>query len=196
MMERMLPESGKWEEWTVFEGAYEEAMHQIREHIIHAIGRDARKIYREQRLNPDLQRAVEKSTEVMIGIQKIRRDLTKLKDIIDTIVDETDKNREAEEREGRDEDDARNLDRRRRQMKVTKRLKPILRLLSDETMQEYFGSWSHEEIWRELNMNVDHRSKVIDWLDAMLTMQVLGEIEEMNKKASALKIQEAYRTSK
>jgi hypothetical protein len=34
--------------------------------------------------------AVEKSAEVMIGIQKIRRDLTKLKDIIDTIVEEED----------------------------------------------------------------------------------------------------------
>jgi hypothetical protein len=38
MMERMLPESGEWEEWTAFEGAYEEAMHRIREHIIHVIG--------------------------------------------------------------------------------------------------------------------------------------------------------------
>jgi hypothetical protein len=63
-------------------------------------------------------------------------------------------------------------------------------------MQEYFGSWNHEEIWRELNTNADHRSKVIEWLDAMLTMQVSGGIEEMNKKVSALKIQEAYRTSK
>jgi hypothetical protein len=29
----------------------------------------------------------------------------------------------------------------------------------------------------------------------MLTTQVFGEIEEMNKRANALKIQEAYRTS-
>jgi hypothetical protein len=44
MMEKTLTESGEREEWTAFEGAYEEAMHRIREHIIHAIGRDARKI--------------------------------------------------------------------------------------------------------------------------------------------------------
>jgi hypothetical protein len=81
-MERMLPESEEWEEWTAFEGAYEEAMHRICEHIIHAIRRDARKIYGERRLDPDLQMAVEKSAEVMIGIQKIRRYLTKLKDMV------------------------------------------------------------------------------------------------------------------
>jgi hypothetical protein len=40
MMERMIPQSEEWEEWSAFEGAYEEAMHRIREHIIHAIRRD------------------------------------------------------------------------------------------------------------------------------------------------------------
>jgi hypothetical protein len=32
---------------------------------------------------------------------------------------------------------------------------------------------------------------VTDWLDTMLMMQVSEEIEEMNKKVNALKIQEA-----
>jgi hypothetical protein len=140
--------------------------------------------------------AVEKSAEVMTGIQKIRQDLTKLKDIIVTIVKEADEDRETKEGEDKDEDEARNLERRRRQMKFTKRWASILRLLSEDTMQEYFGSQSHEEIWREVNMNADHRNKVIDWLDAMLTMQVSEEIKEMNRKASASKTQKAHRTSK
>jgi hypothetical protein len=136
----------------------------------------------------------------MIGIQKIRRGMTKLKDVIDTIVEEADEDPEAEaERarpeKGEGENEERNLEKRRKQMKSTKRLAPILRLLSEETMQEYFGLRNHEEIWRKLNTNADHRSKVIEWLDAMLTTQMSGEIEEMNKKASALKIQEEYRTS-
>jgi hypothetical protein len=71
-----------------------------------------------------------------------------------------------------------------------------LTLLPEKTMQEYFGSRNHEEIWRGLTTNSDHRSKVIEWLDAMLTTQVSGEIDQMNKKASALKIQETYSTSK
>jgi hypothetical protein len=68
VMERMMPELEDWDEWKAFEGAYEEAMHRIREHIIHAIGRDPRRIYGERRLNPNLQTTVENSTEVMIGI--------------------------------------------------------------------------------------------------------------------------------
>jgi hypothetical protein len=70
MMERMIPEPEDWDEWTAFEGAYEEAMHRIREHIIHAIGRDPRRIYGERRLNPNLQTAVENSAEVMIRTQE------------------------------------------------------------------------------------------------------------------------------
>jgi hypothetical protein len=125
--------------------------------------------------------AVEKSAEVMIGIQNIRQDLTKLKDVIDTIAEEADEDPEAEEGDNRDEDEdqARSLQRRRRQMKFTKRLAPIIRRLSEDTMHEFFRSQSHQEILRELNTNADHRNKVIDWLDVMLTMQVS---EEMNKK--------------
>jgi hypothetical protein len=37
---------------------------------------------------------------------------------------------------------------------------------------------------------------VIDWLDAMITIQVEEEIHEMSKRALALKGQEAYRTPK
>jgi hypothetical protein len=147
--------------------------------------------------------AVEKSTEVMIEMQKVRRDITKLKDIIDAIVEEAkeDPGAEAEvertrseEREDREE--ARDLERRRKQAKFTKRLTPILRLLPEQMILEHFGSGSHEGIWEALNTSAGHRTRVIEWLEAILTTQVSGEIKEMNKKASALKIQESYRTSK
>jgi hypothetical protein len=123
MMERMMPQSEEWEEWSAFEGAYEEAMHRIREHIIHAIRRDPRRLYGERRLNPDLQAAVEESAEAMIGIQKVRPDMKKLKDIVDTIVEEAESESEAEAEEGEgeeveeaddDEDEASNPERRRR----------------------------------------------------------------------------------
>jgi hypothetical protein len=178
-------------------------MHRIREHIIRAIGRDLRRIYGQRRINPDLQMAVEKSAEKMIEIQKIRKDLSKLKDIIDTIVEEAeeDPGAEAEGRhsgpeEREDSEEARNLERRRKQAKFTKRLAPILQLLPAQTILDYFGSEGHEEIWEALNTSADHRTRVIDWLEGLLTSQVSDEIEEMNKKASALKLQESYRTSK
>jgi hypothetical protein len=90
-----------------------------------------------------------------------------LKVIIDTIVEEADEDPEAKAEmarpeEGEGENEARNLERRRKQMKFTKRLAPILRFLSEEMMQEYFGLRNHEEIWRELNTSADHRSKVIE----------------------------------
>jgi hypothetical protein len=50
MIERMIPESEDWHEWTAFEGV----MHRIREHIVHAIGRDPRRIYGERSLNANL----------------------------------------------------------------------------------------------------------------------------------------------
>jgi hypothetical protein len=75
-------------------------------------------------------------------------------------------------------------------------LTPILRLLPEQTILEYFGFRSDEEILEALNTSVDHRTKVIEWLEAILMTQVSGEIEEMNKRASALKIQESYRMSK
>jgi hypothetical protein len=169
MMERTLPETEQWEERTAFEGAYEEAMHRIREHIIHAIGRDLGRIYGQKRVNLDLQMAAEKSAEVTIEIQKIRRDMTRLKDIIDTIVEEAEEDPGAEaeverarseEREDREE--ARDLERRRKQAKFTKRLAPILRLLPEQTILEYFGSGSHEGIWEALNTSADHRTRVIE----------------------------------
>jgi hypothetical protein len=42
--------------------------------------------------------------------------------------------------------------------------------LSPETIETYFGTTNHEDIWRELNIDAGHRSKVIEWLDAMLTV--------------------------
>jgi hypothetical protein len=37
---------------------------------------------------------------------------------------------------------------------------------------------------------------VIEWLDAMISAHLSQELEEMNKRSQALKVQEAYRTSK
>jgi hypothetical protein len=84
----MMPTSNQHEECIGFEGAYEECMHRIRIHIIHAIGCHPKRLYGERRLNPKLQAATEQSTEIMVGLQEIRRNLNKFKDIIHMITEE------------------------------------------------------------------------------------------------------------
>jgi hypothetical protein len=187
MMEKMMPETDDREEWSAFEGAYEESMHRIREHILLAIERDPRRLYGQRRLNPILQVAAEESAKTIIDLQKVRHDLKKLKDILHTIV-------EAEPETGSEAEHG--VEKRRRQSKFTKRIAPILNLLPPETIVEHFGTSNHEEIWQELNTDEDHRDRVIEWLDALITTQVSAELQEMNKRAQALKVQEAYRTSK
>jgi hypothetical protein len=73
-------------EWVGFEDVYEECMHRIREHILLPIGRDSNRLYGERRLNSNLQAATEQSAERMIGLQKVRRDLEKLTDILHVIL--------------------------------------------------------------------------------------------------------------
>jgi hypothetical protein len=187
MMERMFPESDEWQEWAAFEGAYEEAMHQLREHILSAIGRDRRRLYGQKRINPVLQAAAEQSAQTMSDLQSVRRDLKKMKDILHAI---------AEDGEIIESEAEQGIESRRRQVKFTKRVSRVLNLLERDAIMGYFGTEDHEEIWRTMNTDEDHRERVIEWLDAMISSQVSEELREMNKRAQALKVQEAYRTSK
>jgi hypothetical protein len=59
LLAKFKPKNREWEEWQAFEGAYEEAMHRLREHVIGAIGRDPQRLYGEKRINPALQTASE-----------------------------------------------------------------------------------------------------------------------------------------
>jgi hypothetical protein len=178
MMERMMPETDSWEEWSAFEGEYEESMHRIREHIIRALRRDPRRIYGQRRLNPTLQVATEQSGARLVKLQKMRRDLKKLKDILHSIAANggeaarTGTNEGEKGGEGGDEDgdeggggdeseDEGSSETRRCQARFTKRLAPILNLMSPETMMEYFGTADHETIWREMNGDESHRDRVI-----------------------------------
>jgi hypothetical protein len=84
---KFKPKNREWEEWQVFEGAYEEAMYRLREHVIRAIGRDPQRLYGEKRINPALQAAREQEAETMIGPETARRELARLKDLLHGITD-------------------------------------------------------------------------------------------------------------
>jgi hypothetical protein len=58
-----------------------------------------------------------------------------------------------------------------------------------------FGIQNRREIWNELNTSVDHRRRVIEWLDAMISMKISGELEGMGERMQTPKVREAYRTS-
>jgi hypothetical protein len=79
MSTKFRPESGDWDGWQAFEGACEDSLHRIREHVIRAIRRDPKRLYGEKRLNPKLQAARERTTEMAIETQTIRREFTKSK---------------------------------------------------------------------------------------------------------------------
>jgi hypothetical protein len=42
---------------------------------------------------------------------------------------------------------------------------------------------------------VDHRRRVIDWLDAMISVKVSGELEDMNERMQTQRVREACHTS-
>jgi hypothetical protein len=68
--------------------------------------------------------------------------------------------------------------------------------LNPQTIQEHFETADHHAIWEALNTNEEHPNQVINWLDAMITTQVKGEIQKMYKRSQALKIQKVYQILK
>jgi hypothetical protein len=102
----------------------------------------------------------------------------------------------AEQSDQERDNSAEETEERRIRVKFTKRISSILDLLTPGTIKQYFGSEDHEEIWNELNAQEERRGRVIECLEVMITSNVSREIAEMNKRAQALKVQEAYRTSK
>jgi hypothetical protein len=68
--------------------------------------------------------------------------------------------------------------------------------MDGDMMKAVFGSDEHKEVWQELNTAPDHRQRFIEWLDAVITTEVSGELEKMNEELQARKIQETHRTSK
>jgi stress response protein SCP2 len=59
-----------------------------------------------------------------------------------------------------------------------------MNLVTPETIAEYFGSGNHAAI-----VFVSRRRRGTEWLRAMVTTRVSGEIIQMSKRAQALQIQ-------
>jgi hypothetical protein len=144
-------------------------------------------------LNPKLQASTEEAAEALIGIRTIRSSLKKLKDSPHGIVEDRNMGIQMDAEDVQEESE---VERRRQQTTFTKKVAAVLRLVEPEKIEEYVGTTNHEGIWDEMNTQQEHRDRVIKWLDAMITADTSDEIQQMNKRAQALQIQEAYRTSK
>jgi hypothetical protein len=81
-------------------------------------------------------------------------------------------------------------------VKIVAELDEFLKLISPEARRKIIGGKSNEEIWEELKSTEEHRTKVIDWLDAGITDEIAKGFKGVTARLQTSKIQDAYRTSK
>jgi hypothetical protein len=79
MTKESRPKTNDWEDWQVFEGAYKEALHHLRLHVVKTLKRDPMRLYDARRINPKSQRAQEKQSEALFTKHEIERRLMKVK---------------------------------------------------------------------------------------------------------------------
>jgi hypothetical protein len=149
-------------------------MHRRRQHIIQAIERNPQRLYGERRLNPKLQTAPEQAAETLIGVQTIRHSLKKLEDRLHRIAERSNIRAGTEEEQGEPES---SVEERSEKTKFTKRVASVINLVEPDGIQGYFGSTDGEEIEREMNTQEEHRDRVIEWLDAMMTDNLSEELK-------------------
>jgi hypothetical protein len=97
---------------------------------------------------------------------------------------------------GQGECESDSAEERRRRTKWTKKMIPILKAIPEEKRKEIFGEQEWQGLWEELNTSVDHRVRVIEWLESLIISETASEIEGIGKQFHAQKVQEAYRTTK
>jgi hypothetical protein len=57
---------------------------------------------------------------------------------------------------------------RRKRVKIVTELDQFFKLISPEARQKIFREKSDEKIWKEPNSTEEHRTRVIDWVDAKI----------------------------
>jgi hypothetical protein len=111
--------------------------------------------------------------EQVINYQLIRQTLSKMKNIMEELTEGDGEG--AAERDRGGEKDGENAERRTKQAKLTRQVGAVLDLITEDRIRNVFETQDRREIWNELNSSVNHRIRVIDWLDAMISTEVLGD---------------------
>jgi hypothetical protein len=111
-----------------------------------------------------------------------------MKNILEELTEGDGKGAERDrEREEKGED----AERRRKHAKLTRQVGAVLDLITEDTITNLFGTQDPREIWHELNTSVDHRRRVIDWLDPTISMKLSGELEVISDRMQTQKVREA-----
>jgi hypothetical protein len=79
IMREFKSSSGDWEDWHLFEGAYEEALHFLRLHVMNILKHDENRMSRLKKVNPRMQKAQAEQREEPFTKQSIQRRRLKLK---------------------------------------------------------------------------------------------------------------------
>jgi hypothetical protein len=85
---------------------------------------------------------------------------------------------------------------RRMQVKIVGEMNQFLNLIPPEARREVFGENDLERVWEELNTRKDHRTKVIEWMEAKIIEEIAKDPEGVAKRLQAWRIQDRYRISK
>jgi hypothetical protein len=182
ILEECTPVGNEIEEWEAFEGAYEESLHLIRLHITTALQKDPGRIYGRKQINPKTMLIRERQQNAMATHQQVKNIMKKLKAQLEEF---------GENMEGED-----SAEMERRQTALTKRVEEVYGLIDEETKLKVFGSADPREIWGAMNTSLDHRSRVIEWLDSMIETHLSHLLEGMSAKFHEQRVQECYRASK
>jgi hypothetical protein len=102
---------------------------------------------------------------------------------------------EGAERDREGERKGEDAERGRTQEKLTRQVGAVLDLITEDTITNVFGTQNRRKIWNERNTSVDHRRRVFDRLDAMISTKISGELKGMNERMQIQKVREAYRNS-
>jgi hypothetical protein len=180
IMRESKPRTGDWEDWQALEGAYEEALHLFVLHVVKILKRDEKKIYGFRQINSRIQKARAEQREEFFTKQDIQKRLLKLKSKLEQFEECHEDSPAAQWK----------------QVKIVTELNQFLKLVSPEARAEVFGEKSNEAISEGLKSTEEHRTKVIDWLDARIADEIVKGFKRVAARLKASKIQDTYRTSK
>jgi hypothetical protein len=77
---------------------------------------------------------------------------------------------------------------RRKQVKIVAELDQFLKLILPEARREIVGEKSNKEIWEELNLTEEYRTRVIDWVKARMADEIAKGFKRVAVRLQVSKI--------